>query len=185
MVRSHPYVEGIDKNRPYIIVLIVLAGLSGQCSCPFWVYDHNVEIFIYNERPQLLQSINLRELTMIYAPLPYTVNVLEGRSEALELIEMAHGAERAGRYKDAYDLHRQGATLLSQTIRSGKKKSVERRLDKLCLRASKERMKVLRNAAEGRGPPFVSPLPSSVTARLEMADLQPGKIMLSLVGCLF
>ena len=120
---------------------------------------------------------------MLYAPLSHTINVPEGRSEALELIERAHGAERAGKYKDAYDLHRQGANLLSQTIKSGKKKSVERRLDKLCLRASKERMKVLRNAVEGRGPPLGPPLPSAVTARLEMADLQPGKIMLSLVGC--
>lgn len=114
---------------------------------------------------------------------PYTRNIHEDRSEALELIGRAHDAERAGQYKDAYEMHTQAANLLIQTIEFGTKKSVERRLDKLCLRASKERMEVLRNAAKGMGPPLVPPLPSEVTARLEMANLQSGKIVLSLVGC--
>jgi len=65
-------------------------------------------------------------------------------------------------------------------IAHGKKKSTERRLDKLCLRASKERRELLRAAAEGVGPPPPGPLPSSVTAGLEIANPH-GKILLSLV----
>jgi hypothetical protein len=118
-------------------------------------------------------------------PPPYTGNIHEDRSEALEIIGKAHDAERAGQYKDAYDLHTQAENLLLQIIEHGTKKSVERRLDKLCLRASKERREVLKNAAEGGSPPLVPPLPSEVTARLEMENVQPGKVMLSLVGCSF
>jgi len=118
---------------------------------------------------------------MVYTPPPYTGNICEDRSEALELIRRAHDAERARQYKDVYNLHTRGGNLLLRTIAHGTKKSVERRLDKLCLRASKERREVLRNAAEGRGPPLVPPLPSMVTARLKMANPPPGNIVLSLV----
>jgi hypothetical protein len=89
----------------------------------------------------------MRWITMGNFPPPYTGNIHEDRSEALGLIGRAHDAERAGKYKDACDLHTRAANLLFQTIQYGSKKSVKRRLDKLCLRASKERMELLRNAA--------------------------------------
>jgi len=53
------------------------------------------------------------------APPPYTRNIHEDRSEALELIGRAHDAERAGQYKGAYEMHTQAANLLFQTIEYG------------------------------------------------------------------
>jgi hypothetical protein len=117
---------------------------------------------------------------MVEHPIPYRHKIPEDRSKALELVREAHNAERAGQYKDAFNLHTRGGNLLLKVIAHGTKKSVERRLDKLCLRASKERREVLRAAAEGTGPPPANSLPSSVTMALEMANPQ-GKIMLSLV----
>jgi len=117
---------------------------------------------------------------MVEPPIPDGVKIHEDRSKALELIREAHHSERAGQYKDAFNLHTWAGNLLLRVVAHGMKKSPERRLDKLCLRASKERREVLRAAAEGKGPPPANPLPSSVTANLEMANPQ-GKIMLSLV----
>ena len=118
---------------------------------------------------------------MVEPPIPDGVEIHEDRSKALELIREAHHSERAGQYKDAFNLHTRGGNLLLRVVAHGTKGSAERRLDKLCLRASKERREVLRAAAEGKGPPPANPLPSSVTVNLEMANPQ-GKVMLSLVG---
>jgi hypothetical protein len=100
---------------------------------------------------------------------------------ATELTKQAHEAELEGKFKEAYDLHRQASGLFFKVIANGKKKSEERRRAKLNYRAATDRQDALRACAAGTGPPPPAPLPSLLTFQREMLNLN-GTVPLSLVS---
>ena len=101
--------------------------------------------------------------------------------KAIELTREAHAAELDGKYKQAYDLQGQAASLLVKVVAGMQKKSEERRRAKLQLRAANDRQMALRACAHGTGN-APNPLPSLVTAQREWANPAPGTVLLTLVS---
>lgn len=98
--------------------------------------------------------------------------------QAIELTQQAHAAELEGNFNQARALYGQVVPLLTQAIATGQKKSEERRKAKMHLRATSDRLAVLRVDVNGEVTDKPSPLPSLWTFQLEVNRNNPGDIVL-------
>jgi hypothetical protein len=101
---------------------------------------------------------------------------------AIEITKHAYDAELSSNFKHACDLYAEASSLFKRVIGRAAKKSEERRFAKLNLRASSERLSVLRRCMQDKGPSVPSPLPSLTTIEEEIRNPAPGTVLLSLVS---